>query len=119
MPKGFLKYLIVVVFCLPLYQVYSVESLSDYDKLCSIITRVTSESNFHNLALDQQAVKVGDEIARSFSASSQIMSELSMLQLVDPGKKYALFKESAEQNLSRTWNCPAFKEFNESLLVDK
>lgn len=119
MTKRLIKYLFIIVSCVFISNVYGGSQVSDYDKFCSIVTQITNKKGFNKLAPDQQANEVWQAISKSFSPSSKILSELSMLQLVDPEQKYSLFKASAEEALSREWNCPSYKAFNLALIKHK
>lgn len=45
--------------------------------------------------------------------SDEVIEAYEALFLVDPHKRYKLFKEIAESNMGESWDCPAFKVFVE------
>jgi len=94
-------------------------TISDYDKLCSIITETRKNKEFSTLKLTEQSIELTHKITSSFPGSSQIMSVFSVLNSVDPQEKYAIFKQAAEKSLSKKWDCPSYKEFNEDLIRSK
>ena len=106
-----------IFFILP--NVVSGNTKSDYDKLCSIITETRKNKEFSKLAITEQSIALTNKITNSFQKSSQIMSVFSMLKAVDPQEKYSIFKQAAEETLSKKWDCPSYKEFNERLIRSK
>lgn len=92
---------------------------SDYDKLCSIITETRQNKEFLTLKLTEQSIELMNKITSHFPESSQIMSVFTALNSVDPQEKYAIFKQAAEKSLSKKWDCPSYKEFNENLITSK
>ncbi len=93
--------------------------ISDYDKLCSIITETRQNKEFLTLNLTEQSIELTNKIMNFFPKSSKIISAFSALNSVNPQEKYAIFKKTAEKSLSEKWDCPSYKDFNESLIKPK
>ena len=115
MKTVFFRNCILLLFLLPSIANCN-DTTSDYDKLCLIVTETRKDNEFTKLTPTEQSIELTNKVTKSFPESAQIMSVFSMLASVDPKLKYSLFKEAAEEALSREWDCPSYKEFNEYLI---
>jgi len=113
----YISYFIFLFYIFPIGA--SSNTVSDYDKLCSIITETRQNKEFSALTLTAQSIELTNKITSSFPESAQIMSVFSVLKAVDPQEKYTIFKQAAEESLSKPWDCPAYKEFNDILIKSK
>jgi len=81
------------------------QSISDFDKLCKIYTENVGIYNAHNIPL----AKIIELVKRMESELPNIMNDYKHISNAPRNERYQLFKQVAEENTKKQWDCPSMK----------
>jgi len=96
-----------VFFLLSTYTVLACsEQPNGFDEICSIYT----EAQNSRMSVEDTYNYIFENIKNRVSFR-EALSVYDAGLAIDPGKRYPVFKESAEYVLKHEWNCPAMKAF--------
>ena len=76
---------------------------SDFDVVCDIV-----KENVGRKSPDE----IAEKILNTLDKNSKAAIAFRAVATVEPSKKYELFKQIAEQETGKTWNCPEMEKLN-------
>lgn len=82
----------------------SVANDTGFDEICRIYTEAQNSS----MTGEQLSTYIFDNVDQRVTLKDARVAHEIIFQL-DPPKRYAIFKESAELSLQHPWDCPAVK----------
>jgi len=83
----------------------SSESISTYDKLCSIYSKIVTQP----IDLDTKEINITRTVSKELPNFFE--SDFKHIVLAVPGQRYALIKQVAESSIKKNWDCPVIKNY--------
>lgn len=84
----------------------SVQEVSNFDIICNIVEEAEKKS-----ADSKSRIKYIEENIRSRVKSKDAKDAMDAIRLVDPEKRYQVFKQAVEGELGQEWECNALKNY--------
>ena len=88
---------------------------SDFDLVC----KITKENMTLKGTANEKTAKISEKVLSALNKDSKAAIAFRSVASADPSKKYDLFKQIAEQETGRPWNCSEMQKLVQDIFKRK